>query len=169
MKLANQIVRFFSVCVIATPLLLTGGIAQAQDYSKEHLSAAKAAMLATGATDRLDAILPEVANFTKAGLIANRPDIESEISLIVDETAISLAERRGALENEVANIYAATFSEDELKQISEFFTSETGSKFLKTTSGLLQRVDQAASVWQSGINRDMSKMVVDKLEEKGLQ
>ena len=169
MKLANQIVRFFSVCAVAAPLMMVAGFSGAQEYSKGHLDAAKSAMQATGATERLDAILPEVANYTKAGLIANRPDIESEISLIVDETAISLAERRGPLENEIASIYAATFSEDELKQIAEFFKGEVGTKFLKSTAGLLQKVDQAAGVWQAGINRDMAKMVGEKLQEQGLQ
>ncbi len=168
MKLAKQIVRFFSVCAIVAPLSLAGGFATAQEYSKEHLDAAKSAMQATGATERLDAILPEVANFTKAGLIANRPDIESQISLIVDETAISLAERRGALENEVASIYAGAFSEDELKKIAEFFESEVGIKW-KSTAELLNKVDEAANIWQAGINRDMSKLVVEKLQEQGLQ
>ena len=104
--------------------MLAGAIgtqAIAQQISDEHLQAAKSAMQATGATERLDGILPEVAAFTKTGLIANRPDIEAEISQIVDEVAISIAPRRGPLEDEVALIYANLFSAEELTQIESFF------------------------------------------------
>ena len=76
----------FVLCFSAT-VGLTGN-SNAQEISQEHIKAARAAMAATGATERLDGILPEIAAFTKAGLIANRPDIEAEISNIVNEVAI---------------------------------------------------------------------------------
>lgn len=142
---------------------------QAQEISPEHTAAAKAAMIATGSTSRLDGILPEVASFTKAGLIANRPDIENEISLIVDEVAISLAARRGPLEDEVAAIYTKMFTQEELVSIEAFFTSEAGTKFLRLTPSLFQQVDAAAKVWRTGITRDMSQQVQEKLSEQGLQ
>ena len=143
--------------------------ASSQEITKEHVAAAKVAMKATGATDRLDKILPELAAFTKAGLIANRPDIEAEISVIVDEVAISLAPRRGPLEDEAAAIYTKLFTQEELEQISAFFNSDTGGKFLRSTPSLFRQVDEVAKVWRAGITRDMSKSVQEKLKEAGLQ
>lgn len=142
---------------------------QAQEVSEEHLAAAKQAMKATGATERLDKILPEVAAFTKAGLIANRPDIEAEISTIVDEIAISLAARRGPLEDEAAGIYVKLFTEEELQEITEFFSSEAGGKFLRITPVIFRQIDNVSGVWRAGIIRDMNKSVQEKLKEAGLQ
>jgi len=156
----------FMACIV---ILGAMQMATAQEVSPEHIQAAKKAMVATGATSRLDGILPEVASFTKAGLIANRPDIEAEISNIVDETAISLAARRGVLEEEVAAIYTQMFTLPELESVATFFTSEAGTKFLSLTPNLFRQVDEVSKVWRTGISRDMSKAVQEKMSEQGLQ
>jgi len=145
------------------------GSLYAQELSADHIKAARAAMSATGATERLDAILPEVATFVKAGLIANRPDIESDINDIVNKVAISLATRRGPLENEVATIYGNRFTQEELESIQAFFSSETGIKFLTKTPTLFREIDEVSRVWREGIVRDMSVQVQEKLKEAGLQ
>ena len=102
-------------------------------------------------------------------LIANRPDIEAEISDIVNKVAISLAPRRGPLENEVATIYGNRFTQEELETIEKFFASETGIKFLTQTPTLFREVDEVSRVWREGIVRDMNKGVQEKLKEAGLQ
>ncbi len=150
-------------------MVATSGSALAQEITPEHIKSARQAMAATGATDRLDGILPEVATFIKAGLIANRPDIESEISDIVNKVAISLAPRRGPLENEVATIYSNRFTQAELESIQTFFSSETGIKFLNQTPTLFREVDEVSRVWREGIARDMGREVQEKLKEAGLQ
>lgn len=158
------------VAALAVSLVFaTSGGVFAQDITPEHIKAARGAMAATGATDRLDGILPEVATFIKAGLIANRPDIEAEISDIVNKVAISLAPRRGPLENEVATIYGNKFTQEELETIQTFFASETGIKFLTATPTLFREVDEVSRVWREGIVRDMGKGVQEKLKEAGLQ
>ncbi len=149
--------------------VMFAGNAYAQEITPEHIKAARGAMEATGATDRLDGILPEIATFIKAGLIANRPDIEAEISDIVNKVAISLAPRRGPLENEVATIYGNKFTQEELETIQVFFSSETGIKFLNQTPLLFREVDEVSKVWREGIVRDMGKAVQEKLKEAGLQ
>ena len=155
--------------MVLSLMFATSGTVSAQEITPEHIKAARGAMQATGATDRLDGILPEVATFIKAGLIANRPDIEAEISDIVNKVAIGLAPRRGPLENEVATIYSNKFTQAELDTIQVFFASDTGIKFLNQTPTLFREVDEVSKVWREGIARDMGKQVQEKLKEAGLQ
>jgi len=172
MKLASCTISMLRALLIAFGLLVaatTTPFAQDGDATPEHISAAKAAMKATGATSRLNKILPEVSAFTKTGLIANRPDIEAEISIIVDEAAIELAARRGALEEEVAAIYTTLFTLEELTSIEAFFSSEAGEKFLLSTPNLFTQIDKASQVWRGGITRDLGRMVQEKMNEQGLQ
>ena len=157
---------FVSAMVIC--FLMAGGVF-AQEVTDEHIKAAKAAMNATGATTRLDAILPDEANNAKAQLIQNLPDAQLEISIIVDETAIGLAPRRGDLESEIALVYANTFTVEELKAISDFFSGEIGTKLLRQTPVLFKKVDEAANVWRIGLRRDMAEQVREKMSEAGLQ
>ncbi|MGI9352151.1 MAG: DUF2059 domain-containing protein [Rhizobiaceae bacterium] len=172
MKIGKRIISAVGTFILVVCLgSFSGFHANAQDteITPEHTAAARAAMVATGATARLDKILPELAEFTKAGLIANRPDIESEISTVVDEVAISLAPRRGPLESEVAAIYTKLFTREELESIGSFFSSEAGEKFLSLTPGLFREIDEASKVWRTGLTRDMAQKVQEKLKEAGLQ
>ena len=170
MKMLNQFSMAMRYLALVVLILSSGMIStNAQEVTPEHLQAARKAMAATGATDRLNKLLPELASFTKTSLIANRPDIESEISTIVDEVAISLAPRRGPLETEVAGIYTAKFTQQELEVIAEFFSSEAGNKFLTQTPLIFREIDQIAAVWRQGVARDLGEQVREKLTAAGLQ
>lgn len=172
MNSVNALTQKMKSCTKALAICLVVAASapvQAQEITPEHIKSARSAMEATGATDRLDAILPEVATFIKAGLIANRPDIEAEISDIVNKVAISLAARRGPLETEVATIYSNRFTKAELDTINEFFSSETGVKFLTETPSLFREVDEVSKVWRQGIVRDMGNKVQEELKAAGLQ
>jgi len=141
----------------------------AQEASESHLAASKRALVATRSTNRLDAILPQMAQQAKAELIRNRPDKEAEITLLVDEAAISLAGRRGDLEGEIVQIFARVFTEEELTAIADFYETEAGKKFLSETPVIIREIDRASRVWSNGVQRDLAEAVREKMTAAGLQ
>ncbi|MEO0327736.1 MAG: DUF2059 domain-containing protein [Pseudomonadota bacterium] len=170
MTIKQRILTIPRIMMFALAIITVSGVSvSAQEISESHKEAARLVMKSTGISARLDSILPEIAAFTKTGLIANRPDIENEISIIVDEAAIELAPRRGPLESEVAAIYTKLYTEDELREIGEFFAGDTGQKFLRLTTDILQQVESASRVWRNGLTRDLSQKVQEMLKEQGLQ
>ena len=171
----NQSMRR-GVLAAATAMLLFPAVASAQqaagesaapqqaasdDISDSHLAAARAAVAAIKATDQFDQILFNAATQIKSELIANRPDMESQISDMVDDAAIGLAPRRADLENEVGRIYARLFTEDELKTISGFYSSGAGKKLLEQGPVATRDMLQAAEVWSKGIVRDLRQSAFD--------
>ncbi len=141
---------------------------RAQEISPEHVAAAKKTIVATNSTQKLNDILPAAAANLAGRMIESRPDIEAQITLFVNESALELAPRRGDLEKEVALIYARIFSEDELQQITEFFTTKAGEKFLTELPLIVREMGKASNVWGTGINRDLSKNVQEKIDAAGL-
>jgi len=139
----------------------------AQEASPSHLDAARKALVATKATESFDNILLGASAQLKNQLTANNPDQSEKISAVVDEEAIALAPRRGDLETEAAKLFAANFSEDELKSIVEFFSSETGSKYLDKTPILARELGKAARIWAGGVQRDLGENVSKKLKPAG--
>ncbi len=154
--------RFASVAVIAGGLFM-GVSAQAQEISAEHVQAARAAITALGATDRLDNILPSISERLKAQLIQAYPNLEDKISETVDAEAIKLAPRRGDLEREAALVYAKAFSVEELNAISAFYTSDAGKKLLKDGPIAIRELMKAADIWTAGVARDLEKQANDAL------
>ena len=167
MKLSIKRVALALSLALAT--ISTSGNALAQDFSESHLEAARKAITASRSSERLDDILPQMAEEAKAELIRTNPDKEAVLTEIVDSVAISFAGRRADLENEIAQIFAKVFSEAELNQIAEFYSSEAGQKFLRESPIVLREMGNAAQVWAGGLKRDMQGAVLDKMIEAGLK
>ena len=140
---------------LAVAVALTGP-AVAQEISDSHLAAAREAIGAIRATAQFDNILLAAALNLKSQLIQANPDQEAIISATVDETALSLAGRRGDLEAEAARVYANYFTEAELSSIAEFYSSEAGQKLLANGPQATRDVLRAADIWSRGINRDLA-------------
>jgi hypothetical protein len=161
-----------SVAAAFGVLLLAGhfGLAQAQEeIAPDHLAAARAAVAASKTTTSLDGILPQLAEGIKSQLFSNRPDAVDQISIIVDEVTLTLAPRRGNLEDEVARIYARIFTIDELKTITDFYNTEAGKKLITETPVIARSIEEAARVWTAGVRRDLQQEVAKKVQEAGLQ
>ena len=138
--------------------------ALAQEISPSHLAAAREAVDAIDTSEQFDQILLNAATQIKAELIVNNPDLQSKISEMVDDSAIALAPRRADLENEIARVYAKMFTEQELREISQFYNSEAGRKLIKQGPQATREMMAAADVWTNGIVRDLRDSAV-----KGMQ
>ncbi|MEM5501257.1 DUF2059 domain-containing protein [Ahrensia kielensis] len=137
----------------------------AQEIAESHLEAARKAITAIQATARFDEILPEIALRITSQMIANNPDLETQINDTVDSETLALVSRRADLEKEAALVYAKSISEEDLNAIAAFYTSDAGKALLNNGAILAREVQQAASVWQRGIERDLLENVNEKLKE----
>ncbi|RFC63255.1 MULTISPECIES: DUF2059 domain-containing protein [Mesorhizobium] len=139
--------------------------ASAQDISESHLKAARDAVTAIQATAMYDNILPQAAFALKQELIQQNPDMQEVISKTVDEQALKLVTRRTDLEREAAQVYAKAMSEEDLRNIANFYNSETGKKLLETAPIVTREVIKAADIWQRGVARDLAQAVGTQLQE----
>jgi hypothetical protein len=137
--------------------------ARAQEISEAHMAAAREAIASLNVTDRFDNILPNMAETLKGQFIQSSPNFQEQINAIVDEQALALAPRRADLEKEAATIYAKSFSVDELKTISTFFTTEAGKKLLNNQPLVARELGRAAEIWANGISRDLNTQATAKL------
>lgn len=154
----------------ARAALLSGAVvalalpASAQEISESHLKAARDAVTAIQATTMYDNILPQAAFALKQELIQQNPDKQEVISKTVDEEVLKLVSRRTDLEREAAQVYAKAMSEEDLRNIANFYNSETGKKLLETAPIVTREVIKAADIWQRGVARDLAQAVGEKLQ-----
>lgn len=135
----------------------------AQEFSEEHLKAARSTVSALGATEEFDNVLPAAAQQLKAELIQQSPNLVNEINSTVDQKALDLAARRADLEKEVASIYAQAFTVEELNAISAFYASEPGKQLISKGPLVSREMLRAAEIWRNGIMRDLSTQVVESI------
>jgi hypothetical protein len=151
---------------VALGFLATAYPLAAQEISESHIRAARAAIVATQATQEFDLILPEAALALKSELIQKNPDLQSLINSTVDEQAVALAPRRADLQREIAIMYARSFTEEELRTIAEFYGSETGQKLLESGPTVMREVFNAVEIWQNGMARDLAQNVANALQKE---
>ncbi|MDX3925376.1 MAG: DUF2059 domain-containing protein [Shinella sp.] len=152
---------------IAATLILSAGLVgavKAQDATEEQIKAARATIDALGVTSNFDGVLPNIAERLKGTLIQASPNYQELINATVDEQALALAPRRADLEREAANIYAKTFTVEELKAIADFYGSPVGQKLLKDGPIAARELIKAADIWAAGISRDLAVESDKKLE-----
>jgi hypothetical protein len=164
MIIVNRFGRVASAAIISSGLFFAT-VGQAADVTDEQIKIARGALDALGATTNFDNILPTIAEQLKSQLIQASPNYQEIISTTVDDQALALAGRRADLEKEAAAIYAKTFTEDELKAITAFYSSDAGKKLLKDGPIATRELFKAADIWASGIQRDMAKATDEALKK----
>jgi hypothetical protein len=153
--------RFAAATIVLSGLAF--GSAHAQDVTDEQIKAARAAISALGITNQFDAILPNLAEQLKSTMIQANPNFGDQIAATVDQQALALAPRRADLEREAAITYAKAFTVEELKAISDFYTSDAGKKLLKDGPVATRELYKAADIWSQGISRDLASQSNDAL------
>jgi len=140
--------------------------ASAQEATPEHLEAARNALDALGITEQFDEILPNQADLVQSQLTQVYPNYHEMIDQVVTDTAISLASRRGDLENEAAQIYAKIFSQEELVALADFYNSDVGQKFIQYGPIAARELSQAGDIWARGIARDLNAQAQQDLSQR---
>lgn len=155
---------------LAAAVLVLGlaGPALAEDYTADHLAAAKAAIAASHVSDGLDNILIGVAQQTKAMLARTNPAQSNLIDELTNAAALELAAQRPDLDKQIQEIWAARFTKDELQKIADFYSSPVGQKLSKETAGMVQMSGIAAQVWQRKIGQEMLAKVREAAKAKGV-
>ncbi len=105
----------------------------------ENLAAARELIQLTGATEQFKAVLPTLFQSLKAAVVQNRPEVEKQYDAMVPIFNQKAAQRLDELSNAMAAIYARTFTVDELHDISAFYRSATGRKFIQRQQTIVQQ------------------------------
>lgn len=141
--------------------------ALAEDYTKDHLAAAKAAIEASHVNEGFDNLLIGVTQQTKQMLGRTNPALSSQIDEVANLVALQLAAKRPELDYQVQEIWAARFSKAELEEITKFYSSPVGVKLTKETSGMVRMTGVAAQVWQQKIGQEMVEKIREEMKKRG--
>ncbi|NBN62668.1 DUF2059 domain-containing protein [Microvirga tunisiensis] len=147
---------------------LSAPVAYGQELSDAHLAAARRAVIAAGALQSFDEILPILAEQTKTIFVQADPSVTPVIEEVTTNVALALAERRPELNRIVFEVWARRLSEEELAKISEFYESPVGKKLTELGPELTALSIGAAQQWQEQLGQDMVNQVRAELEKRGL-
>lgn len=156
----SMIVCFFTLFTVQTATL-------AEEFTKEHLAAARAAVKVSGGLSGFDNILPDLADEAKALFIRSNPAMTEAIENSTNNIALKLAAKRPELDNKILEIWAARFDIEELNQIEQFYSSPVGQKFYKITPEIAQLSLNEAKLWRDELSAELYSLIRDELLGQG--
>jgi hypothetical protein len=116
-------------------------------------------------TPRLfDEILPRIADDAKTAFIRANPHMQLGIIGVVDRVAISMVGRRPELDAHLARIWAAAFTAEEMQDLIDFYSSETGQKYAQLLPQVLALQSAAAQRWGQSVTADLTQRVRSELQ-----
>jgi hypothetical protein len=94
---------------------------------------------------------------------------------VVDRVALDLVKRRPELDEYLARVWASGFTDDEMQELIDFYSTDTGKKYAELHPQLLGVELAAAQEWGRSITRELTARVSAELkstmaaEQKALQ
>lgn len=133
-----------------------------------HLQAAWRAVHALGVDADYNNAIPDIAEQVQTMLMQRRPDLFQQIGPVVNQVASELIVRRLDLNNDVARVWALAFTEDELNQITAFYTSPVGLKLTGLSEQLQADTLQAYQAWYQRLGSEMRDRAILAFQQLGI-
>jgi hypothetical protein len=151
-----------SLCAIlpAAPVL-------AQAPSPEQVKAAREVIDVSGAADSIKDIVPIFLDEAKRTFTRTRPEIAKDLDEALKTLTPEFAARKEALMAEIATVYAARFTPQELAEIKTFYQSPTGKKLVQNLPGVLQASYEKTNAWSQKMSQDIVTRLRQEMKKRG--
>ncbi len=147
-------------------LLLVCG-AQAQAPSPEAMNAARKLIVTLRIADQYRALLPQLLLKLRPVVAQDRAEIERDYDLMTAPGAQIYAPFLTSMIDQIAALYASSFTVDELRQIEAFYAQPAGQKFLEKSDALAQASAQIGQDVSQKAADELKQRIIEALRQKG--
>jgi hypothetical protein len=133
------------------------------EIAPERLALAMKLVELSGTTRIFDEVLPSIAEDSKNRFIRANPQMQLGIIAVVDRIAVQLVSRRPELDQYLARVWASGFSDDEMQEIVDFYTTDVGKKFSNALPQILAVQTAAAQEWGKSVSEELNVKVQQEL------
>jgi len=159
--------RAIRLATVAVALALSSPAAQAQQPSAAAMLTAKELVLTTGTTALFNPLVAGVIEQAKNLFLQQNPALSKDLGEVAGKMRSDLAPRLDELTNEVARLYAAAFTEQEIKDILAFYKSPVGKKMLVQQPGVVDQSMHFAQAWANKLSEEVIAKMRVEMKKKG--
>jgi hypothetical protein len=159
------------VRLAAAAFILASAIpsAFAQAPSADQVKAAREVIEASGAASSVKDIVPIFLDKAKQTFTRTRPEIAKDLDEALKTIEPEFVQRRDALLNEIATIYAGRFSMKELGEIKAFYGTPTGAKLVQNLPAIMQSSYAQTSAWSQKMSQDIVARLRQEMRKRGVE
>lgn len=156
---------------LSTALVVIGlgtGLVRAQGADAERVALAREMMQAAGVAKQFDMLMPPLIAQMAQSFITLAPNQADTIRQVFEQLAGKFSVRKGELIDQIAALYAAELTLDELKGIVAFYKSDLGVKFVQVQPGVSRQALMLGQRWGANIGREIEAEARAELRKRGI-
>jgi hypothetical protein len=153
--------------VVASAFIVLLAPAQAQQPSANAIALAKQIITVKGSANMFDPILPNLVDKTRAMLLQTNPMLSKDLNDVAAKVRTEMSPRTSELLTEMAKLYAASFTEQELKDALTFYKSAVGQKISAAEPRILQQTFDVVNGWSDKIGEEIIGKMRAEMKKKG--
>jgi hypothetical protein len=131
------------------------------------VAAARELIVVKGGAAMFEPVIPGVIETAKNSLVPNNPNLTRELNDVAAQLRKDYEGKKAELVYEVALIYAAHFTEQELKDLVAFYKSPLGQKMLKEEPLALDQSMKKATDWSQNFSEAVLGRIRSEMTKKG--
>jgi hypothetical protein len=148
-------------------LAIFSPLASAQQPSPGATASAKELITITGTTALFSPLIAGVVEQAKILYLQQNPALSKDLNEIATQMRTDLQPRFSELTEEVARLYAANFTEQELKDILAFYKTTAGKKLLAEQPKIIDSSMKFAQDWANNLSDQVIAKMRDELKKRG--
>jgi uncharacterized protein len=148
-------------------LAIFSPLASAQQPSPAAMASAKELISITGTTTLFSPLIAGVVEQAKALYLQQNPALSKDLNEIATQMRAELQSRFSELTDEVARLYAANFTEQELKDILAFYKTTAGKKLLAEQPKIVDTSMKFAQDWANKLSDQVIAKMRDEMKKRG--
>jgi hypothetical protein len=133
----------------------------------EKLALARAIIDFTGAAKSFDPVLPQILVQARNTVLTTKPKLEKDLDEVLGKLETEFSPQRAALSNDIAKIYAENFTEEELRQLAQFYQSPIGKKMVAVMPNVLRGSYAAVQGWAQKLSFDVMGRLREEMKKRG--
>ena len=152
---------------LATILLTAAPAAHGQQPSAAAVATARELITTAGATALFTPLIAGVIEQARILYLQQDPSLAKDLNEISAQLRTDLEPRFSELTNEVARLYAANFTDQELKEILAFYKTPAGKKLLTEQPRVVDLSMKFAQDWANKLSDLVVAKMRDELKKRG--
>jgi hypothetical protein len=157
--------------IVAAWLAIAPALAQTPaptpTVSPEARAAAKELIEVMQATDQFKKVLPVIMQQLKPLIVQGRPEIARDFDLSMPAVIDAMTAKFGDLADSIGMIYALHFTADEMRQMTAFYRTPVGQKFVEKMPAITQQSFAVGQKFGEQIAGDLRQTMIEQLRKRG--
>jgi len=165
--MAHKFARGARAVAFVFAIAMFTGLASAEEPAPSALALAKELIVLKGSTQLWDAVVPGVIEQAKGVFMQTNPALGKELNDVAAQLRTEYAPRASQLADQVAQLYAKTFTEQELKDALAFYKSPLGRKIVSEEPKVLDDGFRRIQEWTNKFSEEVMGRMRAEMKKKG--